>query len=79
MSNEVSMRPYFSFFVCVKQAKQLQLMTGVNPLVFWGTAFVWDFLVFTVLMCLMVACFPIFQVRMAFTLYNGAGMCSRIY
>jgi hypothetical protein len=56
------------------QAKQLQLMTGVSPLVFWGSSFLWDFFVMTILICVMLVCFPIFQNFGAFTPYGGGGV-----
>jgi hypothetical protein len=48
-------------------------MTGINPIVFWGASFTWDFFVTTLLLCLMITCFPIFQKFGAFTVHGGAG------
>lgn len=56
------------------KAKQLQLMTGVSPIIFWSSSFLWDFCVMFVLICLMVICFPIFQSYGAFTPNGGAGL-----
>lgn len=56
------------------QAKQLQMMTGVSPLTYWYSAFMWDlFLVFLVV-CAMTLCFPIFESHALFTSYWGAAV-----
>jgi hypothetical protein len=60
------------------QSKQLQLMTGVNPIVYWGSAFIWDYFVYLVCICLIVACFPTFEVYDAFTNHGGAGKLSKL-
>jgi hypothetical protein len=57
----------------LSQSKQLQLMTGVSPLTFWGTSFVWDFFIMALAILVMVVCFPIFEVNEAFT--GAGGLC----
>ncbi|ODM97302.1 ATP-binding cassette sub-family A member 3 [Orchesella cincta] len=55
-------------------AKQLQMMTGVSPLSYWYSAFLWDFFLVFLVVCVMTACFPIFQSYSVFTSYGGAGV-----
>lgn len=55
------------------QVKQLQLMTGVNPYVYWGTSFLWDYSLMLICVCIMTACLPIFERYEAFTNHGGAG------
>lgn len=57
----------------LSNSKQLQLMTGVNTLTFWGTSFVWDFFIMTVAILLMVIAFPIFENEGSFTAHDGFG------
>ena len=40
----------------VTNAKQVQIMTGVNPLLFWASNILWDFMLFFVSMCLVLVC-----------------------
>ncbi|OXA45953.1 ATP-binding cassette sub-family A member 3 [Folsomia candida] len=55
------------------KCKQLQLMTGVNPFVFWGSAFTWDYFQTLICISVMVACLFIFEDYRAFTNHGGAG------
>jgi len=50
------------------------MMTGVNPIIFWGASFVWDYLVMMLVIIAMVLCFPIFEKADTYTSYGGAGM-----
>jgi ATP-binding cassette subfamily A (ABC1) protein 3 len=54
--------------------KQLQFMTGVNPLVYWGSAFLWDYFVFVLCAAMMVVCLYIFEHYERFTNNHGAGL-----
>ncbi|ODM95225.1 ATP-binding cassette sub-family A member 3 [Orchesella cincta] len=54
------------------QAKQLQMMTGVSPLTYWFSAFLWDFCLVLLVICLMTLCFPIFEKNAIYTAYWGA-------
>ncbi|CAG7731028.1 unnamed protein product [Allacma fusca] len=45
----------------ITKAKHLQLMTGVNVFIFWGTSLLWDFFVLFVIICILLCCFPIFE------------------
>jgi len=55
------------------QSKQLQMMTGVSPFVYWGAAFTWDYFVVLVGIGLILMCFPILEVHDAFTNHGGTG------
>ncbi|CAL8112749.1 unnamed protein product [Orchesella dallaii] len=55
------------------QGKQLQMMTGVNPLLYWSSAFICDYFMMLISICLMTACLPIFEKYKAFTNNDGAG------
>lgn len=55
------------------KCKQLQLMTGVNPFVFWGSAFTWDYFLTLICVGAMVACLYIFEDYNAFTNNGGGG------
>ncbi|ODM92121.1 ATP-binding cassette sub-family A member 3 [Orchesella cincta] len=55
------------------QGKQLQMMSGVNPLLYWVSAFICDYFLMLVSICLMTACLPIFEKNKAFTNNGGAG------
>jgi hypothetical protein len=61
------------------QAKQLQLMTGVNPLLYWISAFVWDYLLFLLCGVLMVICLYIFQDFNRLTNNHAAGKHLKYY
>lgn len=56
------------------KAKQLQLMTGVHPMTYWGSAFLWDLIVVILVICLMLCCFPIFQSHVMYTSHGGVGV-----
>lgn len=58
----------------LSNSKQLQIMTGVNTLTFWGTSFAWDFFIMGIVILLMVVCFPIFENAGSFTAHNGLGI-----
>lgn len=53
------------------KAKQLQMMTGVHPVLYWGSAFIWDFLIVLLVVLAMICCFPIFQSHEMYTSYGG--------
>ncbi|CAL8139104.1 unnamed protein product [Orchesella dallaii] len=55
-------------------AKQLQMMTGVSPLLYWGSTFIWDFVLMFLVIGAMTLCFPIFQTSAIFTSHDGAGV-----
>ncbi|OXA58482.1 ATP-binding cassette sub-family A member 3 [Folsomia candida] len=56
------------------KGKQLQLMTGVNPIIYWGAAFLWDFFLTVICISAMVGCLFIFQKYEGFTNNGGAGV-----
>ena len=56
------------------KAKQLQLMTGVNPMMYWFSSFVWDYFMMIIVICMMIACFPIFELHRVFSDNNGTGV-----
>jgi hypothetical protein len=51
----------------LSQSKQLQLMTGVSSVTFWGISFLWDFVVMSLAICVMVLCIPIFESNGSFS------------
>ncbi|CAL8085798.1 unnamed protein product [Orchesella dallaii] len=55
-------------------AKQLQMMTGVSPLLYWGSTFICDLILMFLVIGAMTMCFPIFQTYAIFTSYDGAGV-----
>ncbi|CAL8139098.1 unnamed protein product [Orchesella dallaii] len=55
-------------------SKQLQMMTGVSPLLYWGSTFIWDFVLMFLVIGAMTLCFPIFQTSAIFTSHDGAGV-----
>ncbi|ODM86742.1 ATP-binding cassette sub-family A member 3, partial [Orchesella cincta] len=60
------------------KAKQLQMMTGVGQLTYWITTFIWDYFYFFLVVCAMMACFPVFQRHNLFTAYGGVGVAFTI-
>ncbi|CAL8139126.1 unnamed protein product [Orchesella dallaii] len=54
--------------------KQLQMMTGVSPLLYWGSTFIWDVVLMFLVIGAMTLCFPIFQTSAIFTSHDGAGV-----
>jgi len=48
-------------------------MTGVNPITYWGSSFVWDYFVMINVIIVMILCFVIFQTDHAYTSYGGGG------
>jgi hypothetical protein len=49
-------------------------MTGVHPIIYWGSAFVCDFSIFAVVAATITICFGIFQNYNAYTVYGGGGV-----
>ncbi|ODM99030.1 ATP-binding cassette sub-family A member 3 [Orchesella cincta] len=49
-------------------------MTGVGPLTYWISAFVFDYFLLFLVVCVMITCFPIFQSYGIFTTHGGAGV-----
>jgi hypothetical protein len=49
-------------------------MTGVNPIIYWGSAFVCDFFIFAVVAATITICFKILQNDNAYTVYGGGGV-----
>jgi len=58
--------------------KQLQLMTGVNPFVYWGATFVCDYLILLLEFCLILICLAVLDVHTFFTNNNGTGSRDQI-
>ena len=57
----------------VTNAKQVQLMAGVNPFVFWITNFVWDFLIYIVIATVYLIIIYMFDTRLVFHVNGGFG------
>merc|ERR550517_1253539 len=57
----------------VTNAKQVQLMAGVNPFVFWFTNFAWDFIVYFGIALVYAVLIYIFDTRMIFHTNGGFG------
>ncbi|KAG8270789.1 hypothetical protein J6590_077319 [Homalodisca vitripennis] len=57
----------------VSNAKQLQLMTGVSPLMYWFTTFLCDFLVFLITAAIMIGMVYVFQDNSIFSSSNYMG------
>lgn len=55
-------------------AKQLQLMTGVAPPVYWASCFTWDYLFFTLSSCAMFTIIVVFDTNALFTEARDYGM-----
>ena len=55
----------------VTNAKQVQIMTGVNPLLFWTSNIVWDFMIFFVSMCLVLVCMWGFDKEFTWKTHNA--------
>jgi ATP-binding cassette subfamily A (ABC1) protein 3 len=49
-------------------------MTGVNPIIYWGSAFVWDFFLFVVIAATITICFKIFTSYNIYTVHGGGGV-----
>ena len=47
----------------VTNAKQVQMMAGVNPLVFWISNFAWDFVIYMVVATVLVVILYLFDAR----------------
>lgn len=45
----------------VSRAKLLQFVSGVNVLIFWVTAIIWDYLTFIITSIVLVATLAVFQ------------------
>ena len=63
----------------VTNAKQVQMMAGVNPFVFWFSNFVWDFLVYIVIAVLLAVVLYLFDDRNTLHSNNGFGTLIFLY
>ena len=63
----------------VTNAKQVQIMAGVNPFVFWFSNFVWDFLVYIVIAVLLAVVLYLFDDRNTLHSNNGFGTLIFLY
>jgi len=57
----------------LNHSKQLQLMTGINPLLYWGAPFTCDYLILLFEFGLILSCVAVADVHTVFTENNGAG------
>ena len=63
----------------VTNAKQVQIMAGVNPFVFWFSNFLWDFLVYMVVAVLLAVVLYLFDERNTLHSNNGFGTLIFLY
>ena len=63
----------------VTNAKQVQMMAGVNPFVFWFSNFVWDFLVYIIVALLLAVVLYFFDTRKNLHTNNGFGTLIFLY
>ena len=63
----------------VTNAKQVQMMAGVNPFVFWFSNFVWDFLIYIVVAVLLAVVLYFFDSRKNLHTNNGFGTLIFLY
>ena len=63
----------------VTNAKQVQMMAGVNPFVFWFSNFVWDFLVYIIVAVLLAVVLYFFDSRKNLHTNNGFGTLIFLY
>ena len=57
----------------VTNAKQVQLMAGVSPVVFWVTNFVWDFIIYLAIAMIYIIILYVFDTRLTFHSNGGLG------
>ena len=57
----------------ITNAKQVQIMTGVNPLLFWFSNIIWDFALFLVSMALVLICMYVFSNNDTWTTHGSLG------
>ena len=55
----------------ITNAKQVQIMAGVRPLVFWASNFMWDFLVYMVMAVILLLILYFCDKRNTFTYNDG--------
>ena len=63
----------------VTNAKQVQMMAGVNPVVFWVSNFVWDFIVYMVIATMLAIILYLFDERKTLHSNNGFGTLIFLY
>ena len=63
----------------VTNAKQVQMMAGVNPFVFWFSNFVWDFLIYMIVAVLLAVVLYLFDSRKNLHTNNGFGTLIFLY
>ena len=63
----------------VTNAKQVQMMAGVNPVVFWFSNFVWDFMVYMVIATMLAVILYLFDERKTLHSNNGFGTLIFLY
>ena len=57
----------------ITNAKQVQIMTGVNPLLFWFSNILWDFTLFLFSMALVLICMHVFSNNDTWTTHGSLG------
>ena len=57
----------------ITNAKQVQMMAGVNPFVFWISNFAWDFIIYLVLSLILALILYLFDTRFTFHTNDGFG------
>ena len=63
----------------VTNAKQVQMMAGVNPVVFWVSNFVWDFIIYMVIATMLAIILYLFDERKTLHSNNGFGTLIFLY
>ena len=57
----------------ITNAKQVQMMAGVNPIVFWFSNFAWDFIVYFIISLILAVILYVFDKRFTFHTNGGFG------
>ena len=63
----------------VTNAKQVQMMAGVNPVIFWISNFVWDFIVYMIIATILALILYLFDERKTLHSNNGFGTLIFLY
>lgn len=61
----------------ITNAKQVQMMAGVNPIVFWFSNFAWDFIVYFLISLIFALILYLFDKR--YTLHSNGGFGTLVF